>query len=697
MLPDIPKWQPVALDTETNGLYADDGARVSVVSLAWLDPVRLRGDLRETVEAVKTGRGVVSLALPFSQGIWTGRHGIKPGCEMDLFSDDDDNPNLGRNEWQRLLDWLRGRRLIFHNGKFDAEKMRYAPIGWDGHGIDLLDEWYWDTQVAAHDIWPGEPTGLKPTMARLWGENETAEAEALKPYLGPKTNPRFDLVPWPIIEKYAAKDAEGTIRLFYQEIAQLGLIGRDSGDDFAAVNEKLLAETREQIETAKSLYRMERAGIPYDAEGSREAARVLSKRKDALDLQLPFRATGPQAVQYFFTDGQTKDAHQKIHQGLNLSPVSLTEKGAPQFTEQVVSTLIGQHPAETDAGRVARLWAERNKIATAIKMWYVPYAEGLGSDGRLRCCFRQVTRGRGDVGGGTRSGRFSVERVNLQAIPHDYRLAKVMLNGEVPTPRQLIGRAIEALPEYDGWEFDLAQAELRLAAAWANCDRMLSAFEEGRDLHGETTTELFNTKPGDPDWGMYRQIGKRSNFTLCFGAGGATLATMIRKETGIDLSDDEGSVIVEKWNRLYPEFRKAIDLWSRHAEAFRSVPLASRLGFGTGRLRRFDHAEVRLGLHKAFNQLVQGSLGEFAKAWNLSTQAICDRHGLGFVPSVGWTGLVLVIHDSQVLLLPTGARGDAIAAEAVEACRVLWDEFFNRPDPEGRVSSVAGYSEGKRW
>ena len=133
------------------------------------------GPLSGLGEAVRTGRGVVSLALPFSQGIWQGRgYGYKPGTQLDLFSSDEDNPNLGRSDWEFLCGWLRGRRLTFHNGKFDVEKMRYTPIGWDGpllDGIDLLGEWFWDTQVVCPEIWPGETSALKPTAARLWGED----------------------------------------------------------------------------------------------------------------------------------------------------------------------------------------------------------------------------------------------------------------------------------------------------------------------------------------------------------------------------------------------------------------------------------------------------------------------------------------------------------------------------------------------
>ena len=691
-LPDLPSWLPVAVDTETNGLYADDGARVSIVSIGWIDPAVVTGEYTDLVQAVKTGQGVHSMAFPFSQGIWTGRHGFKDGTKLDLFSGEEDNPNLGEDEWYDLLWWLMQRRFqIYQNGKFDLEKLRYAPIGWKGcDGFDFDHQWYWDTQVANFELWPGESTSLKPSAARLWGIDSTKEAEAIKPHLKSKDNPRFDLVPWEVIGPYAAKDAELTIRLYYQQMARLGLLD----PDWSGVQEGLLRQCRKQIAVAKNLYRMERAGIPFDVQGSLDAAAALEDRRRELDADLPFKPTPPQAKAYFFGDGvQTTNLYGRQFKSLGIPAYSHTKTG-PQFTEQVVTRIINDF-ADEEAGRVAKTWAKRNKLKTANTMWYLPYAHGTAPDGRLRTCFRQVTRGRGEQAGGTRSGRFSVERINLQAIPHDYKLRLLDEDWPVLTPRELIAQAAERIEGWRLWEFDLAQAELRLAAAWANCDRMLDAFDAGRDLHGETASELFNVSPGDSDWKFYRQVGKRGNFTLCFGAGGETFVNMVAKETGRLMSIDEGQVLVEKWNRLYPEFRRTIDVWSNFAERNHFVPLASQEGFGTGRHRRFERFE---DTHKAFNQLVQGSLGEFAKDWNLETERVCTERGIGGrVDNVGWTGLCLVIHDSQVVLLPASELGAAIAASIEHSTAALWSRFFGAADPAGRVSPVNGFAEGKLW
>lgn len=1036
-LPTLPRGWPVAVDCETghlnkggSGLWADSGARLSIVSVAWIPPAIVRHPDPEVLRhTIKTGEGVQTRAFPFAQGIWYGPHeaDLKPGQQPDLFSTQLDNPNLGPVDWATLNAWLRlGHRLVFQNGKFDLEKLRCEPLGWSPEhapGTDLLESTYWDTQVVAPIFWPRETTSLKPTAARLWGEDETAEVDALKLYLGPKTDPAYDLVPWDVIGPYAAKDTNLTIRLAYHQWAMLG---RWWGDR----DQQAIDQAEREFKVMRILYRMERAGIPYDAAASMEAAAMLGSQIAAVDRRLPFRPTDAQAKQFFFSERPVAKEG-KTTAGLGLLPYSTTEKGNPQLTAEVVQRLVKDYPETEPAGAAARLWAHRAKLDTAVSMWYLPYAQGIGSDGRLRTCFRQVTRGRGTEDGGTRSGRLSVERVNLQAIPHDYRLSAA--DWGVPTPRELIGMAASQIPGYELWEFDLAQAELRVAAAWAKCGKMLSAIRHGRDMHGETTMELW---PGmtkeSSEWGFYRQLGKRANFaqpydepvltpsgwstmgelqpgselvsadgstqtvqavpfdgecevwqvhtedgrlvrcsenhlwatrdrngthrvettaqlaaalndgltrtlpmwqpqgnesdvslpvdpyilgvllgdgswrttpyftiltsdepiaaeverrlppgdtlvrtvyakrpnmtrysihgggvlqglrdlqlllgykrpvtgarkfvpavyfesswqqrvdllrglmdtdgsasksghvgskgkvgatyrfasaskaladavarlawslggrgtvrpnaahyvtsvstpvcpfglgrkaerwapmrrtrlaitaaaptgqhtrqrcilvsnpdslyvtrdyvvthnTLCFGAGGETFGRMISKETGVILSSDESSTIVSKWNGIYPEFRRAIERWSRYVEEHRQVPLASRDGFATGRPRVFRRDEDD---HKAFNQIVQGSLAEFLKDWMIEVQGICDEEGLGYVDGVGYTGLLLSIHDSIVALLPEGEREEQIAARIVGAAESLWEGFFGREDSAGRVLPINGTAEGKRW
>jgi DNA polymerase I-like protein with 3'-5' exonuclease and polymerase domains len=343
-------------------------------------------------------------------------------------------------------------------------------------------------------------------------------------------------------------------------------------------------------------------------------------------------------------------------------PYSVTDKGAPSLTAEIVGRMID------DRVPYAEKWGEWSRVSNAASMWYEGYAEAMGTDGRLRTAFRQ---------NGTRSSRFSVERVNLQAIPQDYRLSDYQALNGIPTPRQLIAAGVP-----DGWrifELDLAQAELRVASMFANCKKMIEMIAENADLHTYTTRELFPHVPEDDPLfhAKWRQVGKRGNFSLCFGAGGPTFRKMISKETGIVLDDPEATRIVKEWNALYPEFSRAIDKHQNVVAKRQHRHGHGWVDFVNKERRWFQEYEEA---HKAFNQRVQGNLGQFGIDWLLQTDPFLSNHlelqARAAKDGIGEPGLVLTIHDSQVLLLPDDDFGRSLAAQCAQFGKDLWKVMF---------------------
>lgn len=608
---------PVAVDTETNGLYADDGARISTTSVAWVPDEVVRDEGR-LLEAIRTGEGVVAYAFPFDQGVrdkplggWAARK--YKGGQLDMFAQDD--TNLSAQEWTYQLTWLDGQDLVYHNAKFDLEKLRVGTRHWTG--LELLDRTTWDTQLACKEMWPLESTSLKPTAQRLWGYDEGAEQRALKRWLGPKTDPRFDLVPWNVLGPYATKDAELTIRLYWWQ----QLVLADGGCPPEWVHEAL--------EYMRVLYLMEKRGLPFDVAGSLDAATRIEEVKASLARELPFEPGVNQAKRYYF--GSTQEG------GLGRIPYEVTEKGEPALNEDVIRRL------EADGAPHIETYARWRKLDTANSMWYRAYAEMTGEDGRLRTCFRQTH---------VKSGRISVERFQAQALPHEGKLR--LLPEGVPAPRLLF-------PFPNGWEVDLAQAELRVAAQKAKCTSMIEMIVAGEDLHGVTATELFGSRKGDPDWFDVRQVAKRGNFSFIFGVGWKKFRDTVRQLLGIEFSEAEAKDIVAKWNRLYPEYRRAIHQFSDFALRNKYVPLAN------GKRRWFADHELMYGAHQAFNQYVQPSLAELAKDWTIDTER---RH-----PGV----LVMTVHDSQYLDLPADwdeAGSQRVASDVADRAAELGTEMF---------------------
>lgn len=588
---------PVAVDTETSGLFCDDGATVSVVSLAWSED---------------EGQTVTSAAFPFDQGM----RDKFPQTTLNF----EEDPNLPEEEWIALLEWLEKHWLVYWNAKFDETHMRNGTRHWDG--IDLGDRFLWDAFLGARLLDPTLPASLKLTSERLalWGGGEADAQELLKAALGTVPGGRFDLVPWSVMQPYAAGDADLTIRNFYQQVARY-----EAGEG-----------NRGHLERAfrwcQVLYAVEWRGIGYDAERSRQAWSDLGDWEREIARTMPFNPTIESARKWFFEHApEVMDkftAKGKINE--------YTGKGKPAIDSQVVAKLVA-------AGIP---WAEEfeliRKIRTARTKWYKPFADAVGADGRLRTNFRQEK---------VVSGRLSSERVNLQAIPHTYQLDRLV--ERVPTVRSLFVPTSKRRGS-KLWELDLSQAELRIAAKMANCQPMLEKMRVGVDLHADTAVRIFDVDPSMPEWFEKRQVSKRANFSFIFDVGAVTFQETLAKLTGIYISLTESEDIVAVWKMLYPEFRRQVYSDKAFADRQGWVQLAN------GKLRWFLVWEDR---HKAFNQRVQGSLAEMVADWMVAVER-------------RWPGLlVLTIHDS--LVLDTGNR--SIVQKAANLGAAIGTKMFKVP------------------
>lgn len=682
-LPDDPG--RIALDTETGSiddpegaLFPDDGARVSDVSIAWHD----------------ADHQPISVAWRF----WDeGGHG---GA-------------LPRREWDYLCDWLRARPgIAMMNAPMDVGSM-FAGTGNGWPGVDLLDLVCWDIGLVAGILDPGTLVALDKQALRWFGVSDKATAlEPLRKWLMAKrrevAKPRhaenrrrrkeglpelpvtreelryqtwaYYLAPWDLVRPYAATDAELTIRLARMQWLRLkeGEGGSKRWDWVAGDHEVM-----------RTLIRMERRGIPYDWTTSMEIAHQLSAKREELYAALPFGEPNPLNLHDWFYE-KHKVPVIKMTKGGKLKPPQ------PSLDAEVIDAL-----AETDVPGAIELKRYR-RANGAIERWYTPFARMTNkADGRLRPRFKQTA---------VRSGRLSIQRAQLQAIPHNHVLKNDETLAPYPTPRDLIPASE---PGWERWEMDLAQAELRVAAWMAVARNMLAIIQEGRDPHGELAMASFGVKKGDDDWFKYRQVGKRGNFSLIFGISPKRLKDDIKTQTGVIVSLAEATDLRDTFNDMHPEFRRQIKIDSKRILSNRTKD-GALIRLCNGRQngvfsyeldRDFDEETNKpigppRGMHKAFNRRVQGSIGEFAKAWMVKADQFLMRE-LAELDPADAHGLLLQIHDALMISVPEGEPGALLAKQVRQIGIDLWDEWFQRPctpdvDPSG-VLRVPGDIDLNRW
>jgi DNA polymerase-1 len=538
------------------------------------------------------------------------------------------------------MSWFVRRDLAAHNAKFDSHICRAGlrKPSPHGRGEDLVDNVVWDSQIVQVLLDPLENSSLKPTAQRLNllpGQDERVNEVRLKQWLAKhciKDEPRYDLAPWDVIAPYADVDAILCLLLSLQQMDRVD----------TEIEQHLVDE---QFELMRTLYRMECRGIGFDRDqAARESAKLQLLVDDAArDVKQACggRAAPTEHSMRNFWFGSTHTG------GLGLKPIATTPKGAPQVTKDVVRVLT------TRGVQGAPEWERYQRLSTAQSMWYGNWWELCGDDGRLRTSYRQMKfpddRGRER---GTVSGRLAVERVQLQAIPHDYQIPE----GLVP-----VRRFFRARPGHQLWEFDISQAEGRCAAAITGCESWISAFAAGSDMHSATATAIFEVEPGHPDWDARRAVAKRLVLGTLYGAGAARIQEQIRLFTGIDYDLDECKLLVARFRRAVPEITR----YSYRAQSF-----AERWGYVeliNGRRRWFTRYEREAHEErKAFNAEIQGGVAVGVTYWMNEVETY--RPG----------ALLCQIHDSLVCELPD-EHAERWGAQIQRAGERTFENLFGIP------------------
>jgi DNA polymerase I-like protein with 3'-5' exonuclease and polymerase domains len=607
LLPHVPDHQPIAVDTETSGLFVDGDpgkaprARVSVVSAAWRD---------------EAGR-LIEQVWPFDQGwlegkpgrcAWSprGRAGWFPlppqplwRCQKtgQMADYESGEHNLPAEDLAPLLAWLKRHPLLMHHAKFDCHILAAGHRLVPDTGLDLSGSVVWDTQHGSGLIWPLEPSSLKPTAKRLWGEEEgdwQVAIEQERKKQGKGLTWRYDLLTWPVLGAYAGRDANQTYRLWEHQTACA---------EEGAVPRHFEQVRRMELELMQVLFAMERRGVGFDRDAAWAEHDKLVVLLDEAKERLPFKATDPGARKYF---------------------------GVPSIAGDVARELAKS--SDPEIASAAQLWIQVKSLQSAQAKWYRGWPAATGTDGRLRTNYRQMrieSDRPGGRTGGAISGRLSVERVQLQAIPHLHQIPP----GLVP-----VRKLFRPKPSHDNWELDISQAEVRVATSITRCRGMLEVLTAGTDVHGQTASLVFDTVPGDPMWDQYRAVAKRLTFATIYGAGVRTLREQILLFTGVDYSESETRSLKARYDDTFPEFKRG--MWEAQARVDVGMGGCGYLTMRvTGRRRTFGYGERT---HKAFNAVIQGTVAELMKLWMIEIER--DYPGL----------MLLQIHDSVVLEVPLG-------------------------------------------
>ncbi|MEL6570798.1 MAG: DNA polymerase I [Pseudomonadota bacterium] len=330
----------------------------------------------------------------------------------------------------------------------------------------------------------------------------------IKPLLGSgKSAITFDRVPIDDAVKYAAEDADITLRLWQQFKPKLHTIG------VTTVYETL---ERPMVPVLRD---MERTGIKVDRDVLSRMSNAFSQKMAGLEAELYELAGREFNVQ---APGQVGKI---LFEDMGLEGGKKTKTGQWSTPADALEDLATEHdfPARIlDYRQLAKLKST--------------YTDALqdhinGDTGRVHTSYSIA---------GANTGRLASTDPNLQNIP----------------VRSEEGRRIrEAFVAEDGKtlvSLDYSQIELRILAHIAGIDALKQAFKDGHDIHAMTASEMFDVPMEEMTPDIRRQA-KAINFGVIYGISGFGLARNLRIPRG------EAQGFIDRYFERFPGIRQYMD------------------------------------------------------------------------------------------------------------------------------------------
>ena len=413
-----------------------------------------------------------------------------------------------------------------------------------------------------------------------------------------------------------------------------------------------------------AMAQMWRTGLPWNAENLQQRKvdyehDIKGLAKDfvlQLDAAMPEKHKLPRDEDGSFNlrakdEGKLRDGTKK-YAGFNInSPKQIVEKltvvlGGPPRDANGKSSASRQalrsYAADHEVIQIYLEWKRCEKRRQMIES----IQEKMDDTGFVRASYMQL---------GAESGRMSCIKPNNQQIPRDKQF-----------------RSCVEAPE--GWllvDADFGQMELRLAAAVANDERMIAAFQAGEDPHTVTAEAI----------GCDRQTAKSANFGLLYGSGPTGLRNYAGA-MGITMTQERAAEIRDEWLGTFQGIAKWQQDNAKEADETQG-----------------DYwAETRIP-RSGMRRYLQGDMNRLTVRCNTPIQgagAAILKCALGNLwPKVKAAGedtvrIAAAVHDEILLLVREDAAQEwsATLKQVMEDAEAKW---------LGEIPALAEVSVGKTW
>lgn len=400
-------------------------------------------------------------------------------------------------------------------------------------------------------------------LGEYWSDLEEHKKKYIKEHKIKTDEFRYSMLPHKVLSTYAQGDADATFRLYKKFKKEL------KRQDLYSFYKKYT------MPIFKIMVEMEHRGIKVDREKlagliehysarerteydkilclpevkkyeKRRIRKLKQEMQERWEESRTIQTRWPDLSDYFdlrikekdwrFNPGSTKQLREILYEVMGLTTQNKTNKGLLSTDERTLNELAA---SPYNVG-LAKQILEHRWLVKYLKTYLISVYEKSEVNGRIHPGYHQHR---------TVTGRLASSDPNFQNVPRD---AKDFKSCFVADPGKIIIKA------------DLAQAEFRCWAHYANDKDMLADIESGLDIHRVTASEVFGI-PEEEITKEQRTVAKTCVFGTMYGRGSKAIA----EQFGI--SKEEASGIQETFFNKYPKAKIWLDKQVQHAREYHYV------------------------------------------------------------------------------------------------------------------------------
>ncbi len=398
----------------------------------------------------------------------------------------------------------------------------------------------------------------------------------------------FNKVNLDVASDYAAEDADITLQMY-------DTIGEH------LKKQKTLQKVLKDIELPliPVLSDMEQKGTVIDSDILNLQSKNLGQRINGLEEQA-FSMAGKE-----FNLSSPKQLQEILFDEMNIPVIEKTPGGQPSTAESVLQELAKQY-------ELPQVILEHRTLSKLKSTYTDRLPEQISEKtGRVHSTFHQAV---------TTTGRLSSSDPNLQNIP-------------IKTEEgRMIREAFVAPKGFDLISIDYSQIELRIMAHLSKDEGLITAFENGEDIHSATAKEVFGSADDQA-----RRSAKAINFGLIYGMSAFGLG----KALGV--TRPEAADYIASYFGKYPGVKIYMDEMKAKAkdQGYVETAFGRRLylpGIHSGRTRMAAE-------RAAINAPMQGTAADIMKL------AMINMHD--YIKGTGKDiHLILQVHDEVIVECP---------------------------------------------